>query len=66
MCVHLCTRSRTLSTVAQPRRSAGFTAEERESFGSRLLGAPPTGCGLVDTLRAQHPEVQAYTYYSYR
>ncbi|KAL6765893.1 Endonuclease/exonuclease/phosphatase [Haematococcus lacustris] len=48
-------------------RSAGFTQEERDSFGTRLLGARETGgAGLVDVLRMQHPEVQAYTYYSFR
>ncbi|KAJ9510708.1 hypothetical protein QJQ45_027658, partial [Haematococcus lacustris] len=41
--------------------------EERDSFGTRLLGARETGgAGLVDVLRMQHPEVQAYTYYSFR
>ncbi|GBF99865.1 hypothetical protein Rsub_12505 [Raphidocelis subcapitata] len=44
-------------------RSAGFTQEERDSFGEKLV-AP--GGPLVDTFRAQHPNVVGYTYYSYR
>eukprot|EP00878_Enallax_costatus_P035708 GHUV01039909.1.p1 GENE.GHUV01039909.1~~GHUV01039909.1.p1 ORF type:complete len:259 (+),score=66.25 GHUV01039909.1:72-848(+) len=43
-------------------RSAGFTQEERDSFGANLLGR----AGLVDTWRAQHPGIVGYTYYSYR
>lgn len=43
------------------------TQEERDSFGTRLLGPSASGgAGLVDVLRAQHPDVVAYTYYSYR
>ncbi len=43
-------------------RSAGFTQEERDSFGTNLL----SGAGLVDTYRMQHPQAVGYTYYSYR
>ena len=43
-------------------RSAGFTVEERGSFAERLLG----GAGLVDSFRARHPGVVAYSYYGYR
>ncbi|KAL5810532.1 hypothetical protein ACOSQ4_027100 [Xanthoceras sorbifolium] len=43
------------------RRSAGFTDEERQSFGTNFLSL-----GLVDTFRAQHPDVVGYTYWGYR
>ncbi|KAG9444983.1 hypothetical protein H6P81_016323 [Aristolochia fimbriata] len=43
------------------RRSAGFTAEERESFGVNFLSN-----GFVDTFRHQHPGVVGYTYWGYR
>lgn len=43
------------------RGNAGFSDEERESFG-RLLDA-----GFVDTFRAQHPDLAgAYSWWSYR
>ncbi|KAH7654908.1 exodeoxyribonuclease III protein [Dioscorea alata] len=43
------------------RRSAGFTEEERKSFGDNFLSR-----GLVDTFRKQHPNVVGYTYWGYR
>ncbi|NP_001146906.2 DNA-(apurinic or apyrimidinic site) endonuclease, chloroplastic isoform X8 [Zea mays] len=43
------------------RRSAGFTNEERESFGTNFLSK-----GFVDTFRKQHPNVVAYSYWGYR
>ncbi|GAV89727.1 Exo_endo_phos domain-containing protein [Cephalotus follicularis] len=43
------------------RRSAGFTDEERQSFGVNFLSL-----GFVDTFRKQHPGVVGYTYYGYR
>ncbi|KAJ8899029.1 hypothetical protein K2173_008853 [Erythroxylum novogranatense] len=43
------------------RRSAGFTDEERQSFGENFLSK-----GFVDTFRRQHPNVVGYTYWSYR
>jgi exodeoxyribonuclease-3 len=43
------------------KRSAGFTLEERESFGRLLLGD-----GFVDTFRRQHPKAVGYTYWGYR
>ncbi|GIL73256.1 hypothetical protein Vretimale_4856 [Volvox reticuliferus] len=43
-------------------RSAGFTVEERESFGRLLLGE----VGLVDTFRALFPGTVAYTYFTRR
>ncbi|GIL42718.1 hypothetical protein Vafri_653 [Volvox africanus] len=43
-------------------RSAGFTVEERESFGRLLLGE----VGLVDTFRAMFPRTVAYTYFTRR
>eukprot|EP00258_Populus_trichocarpa_P027581 XP_024443600.1 DNA-(apurinic or apyrimidinic site) lyase, chloroplastic isoform X4 [Populus trichocarpa] len=43
------------------KRSAGFTEEERQSFGSNFLSK-----GLVDTFRKQHPNVVGYTYWGYR
>ncbi|CAH2058530.1 unnamed protein product [Thlaspi arvense] len=43
------------------KRSAGFTIEERESFGANFLDK-----GLVDTFRKQHPGVVGYTYWGYR
>ncbi|ESQ52865.1 hypothetical protein EUTSA_v10016487mg [Eutrema salsugineum] len=43
------------------KRSAGFTIEERQSFGANFLDK-----GLVDTFRKQHPGVVGYTYWGYR
>lgn len=43
------------------RTSAGFTNEERESFGTNFLSK-----GFVDTYRKQHPNVIGYTYWGYR
>ncbi|XVF41339.1 hypothetical protein PTKIN_Ptkin01aG0272200 [Pterospermum kingtungense] len=43
------------------KRSAGFTIEERQSFGTNFLSK-----GLVDTFRKQHPGVVGYTYWGYR
>ncbi|KFK32451.1 hypothetical protein AALP_AA6G243700 [Arabis alpina] len=43
------------------KRSAGFTKEERESFGASFLDK-----GFVDTFRKQHPGVVGYTYWGYR
>ncbi|KDO43005.1 hypothetical protein CISIN_1g048138mg, partial [Citrus sinensis] len=43
------------------RRSAGFTDEERQSFGANFLSK-----GFVDTFRAQHRGVVGYTYWGYR
>lgn len=43
------------------RRSAGFTDEERQSFGTNFLSK-----GFVDTFRRQHPGVVGYTYWGYR
>ncbi|KAK8590222.1 hypothetical protein V6N13_088991 [Hibiscus sabdariffa] len=43
------------------RRSAGFTIEERQSFGTNFLSR-----GFVDTFRKQHPGVVGYTYWGYR
>jgi exonuclease III len=40
-------------------RSAGFTQEERDSFGQQVLGH----ARLVDSFRQQHPGVVGYTYY---
>ena len=43
------------------RGNAGFSDEERESFG-KLLDA-----GFVDTFRARHPDLEgAYSWWSYR
>ncbi|ETV92572.1 exodeoxyribonuclease III, variant [Aphanomyces invadans] len=42
------------------KRSAGFTNEERASFGSFLAS------GFVDSFRRLHAHTQAYTYFSYR
>ncbi|RYF08190.1 MAG: exodeoxyribonuclease III, partial [Deltaproteobacteria bacterium] len=42
-------------------RSPGFTQEERASFRQHLLER-----GLVDAFRQLHPQVCAYTFYSYR
>ncbi|KAF5843588.1 exodeoxyribonuclease III [Dunaliella salina] len=47
-------------------KSAGFTPEERASFGARYLKPAPEGCELTDTFRKQFPEVVGYTYFSYR
>nr|ACB29409.1 apurinic endonuclease-redox protein [Arabidopsis thaliana] len=43
------------------KRSAGFTEEERQSFGANFLDK-----GFVDTFRKQHPGVVGYTYWGYR
>lgn len=43
-------------------RSAGFTIEERESFGRLLLGE----VGMVDSFRALHPGVVGYTYFTHK
>ncbi|KAG2442710.1 hypothetical protein HXX76_002793 [Chlamydomonas incerta] len=43
-------------------RSAGFTVEERESFGRLLLGE----AGLADTFRRLYPDTVAYTYFTRR
>uniref|UniRef100_J3L4Y5 DNA-(apurinic or apyrimidinic site) endonuclease n=1 Tax=Oryza brachyantha TaxID=4533 RepID=J3L4Y5_ORYBR len=43
------------------RKSAGFTNEERESFGTNFLSK-----GFIDTFRNQHPDVVAYSYWGYR
>ena len=43
-------------------KSAGFTIEERESFGKNFI----EGAGFVDTFRAQHPDVVGFTYFSHR
>ncbi|VYS55185.1 unnamed protein product [Arabidopsis thaliana] len=43
------------------KRSAGFTKEERQSFGANFLDK-----GFVDTFRKQHPGVVGYTYWGYR
>jgi exodeoxyribonuclease III len=42
------------------RRSAGFTDEERESFGQILES------GFVDTFRHLHPDKVEYSYFGYR
>jgi exonuclease III len=60
-------------------RSPGFTREERDSFGTRLLGGDGDGgdgggdggnkgegLGLVDSFRAMYPKTRAYTYYGHR
>lgn len=50
-----------LKNPATNRGNAGFSDEERESFG-QLLDA-----GFVDTFRARHPDVTgAYSWWSYR
>ncbi|KAL5546439.1 hypothetical protein UlMin_006126 [Ulmus minor] len=43
------------------KRSAGFTEEERQSFGKNFLSN-----GFVDTFRRQHPNVVGYTYWGFR
>ncbi|KAG2450155.1 hypothetical protein HYH02_000257 [Chlamydomonas schloesseri] len=43
-------------------KSAGFTPEERESFGRLLLGE----AGLADTFRRLYPDTVAYTYFTRR
>ncbi|EFH56191.1 apurinic endonuclease-redox protein [Arabidopsis lyrata subsp. lyrata] len=43
------------------KRNAGFTIEERQSFGANFLDK-----GFVDTFRKQHPGVVGYTYWGYR
>ncbi|GKV50034.1 hypothetical protein SLEP1_g56749 [Rubroshorea leprosula] len=43
------------------KRSAGFTNEERQSFGTNFISR-----GFVDTFRKQHPDVVGYTYWGYR
>lgn len=50
-----------LSIPKGNRRSAGFTDEERKSFGDNFLAR-----GLVDTFRKQNPNVVGYTYWGYR
>ena len=47
-------------------RSAGFTREERDSFGARLLGDGDDGLALVDTFRKMYAHTRAYTYYGHR
>ncbi|GKV48860.1 hypothetical protein SLEP1_g55650 [Rubroshorea leprosula] len=42
------------------KRSAGFTNEERHSFGTNFISR-----GFVDTFRKQHPDVVGYTYWGY-
>lgn len=42
------------------KRSAGFTDEERESFGNILEN------GFVDTFRHLHPDKVEYSYFGYR
>lgn len=50
-----------LANPGPNRGNAGFSDEERESFG-KLLDA-----GFVDTFRAQHPDLAgAYSWWSYR
>ncbi|GKV47545.1 hypothetical protein SLEP1_g54441 [Rubroshorea leprosula] len=43
------------------RLLAGFTNEERHSFGTNFISR-----GFVDTFRKQHPDVVGYTYWGYR
>jgi exodeoxyribonuclease-3 len=44
-------------------KSAGFTIEERTSFGKNFINE----CGMVDSFRAQYPgQVVGYTYFSHR
>ncbi|KAJ4706318.1 DNA-(apurinic or apyrimidinic site) lyase [Melia azedarach] len=43
------------------KRSADFTDEERQSFGTNFLSK-----GFVVTFRAQHPGVVGYIYWGYR
>lgn len=51
-----------LANPASNRRNAGFTDEERASFG-QLLGEQ----GFADTFRAGHPgQAQRYSWWSYR
>ena len=50
-----------LARPKQNRQSAGFSDEERASFGSLL------GSGFVDTFRHFHPDTaEAYSWWSYR
>ena len=42
-------------------QAPGFSTQERESFRERYLAAK-----LVDAFRAIHPQVRAYSFYSYR
>lgn len=50
-----------LARPAQNRRSAGFSDEERESFGELL------GSGFIDSFRHFHPDLEgAYSWWSYR
>ena len=49
--------------IANPKsnkKTAGFTDEERESFGKILLN-----CGLIDTYRYLHPSKIEYSFWSY-
>lgn len=51
-----------LANPATNRRNAGFTDEERESFGRLLQGQ-----GFTDTFRGQNPSLaQRYSWWSYR
>ena len=51
-----------LANPATNRRNAGFTDEERESFGQLL-----DDHGFTDTFRARHPKLaQRYSWWSYR
>ena len=51
-----------LANPATNRRNAGFTDEERESFGTLL-----NDHGFTDTFRAQFPKLgQRYSWWSYR
>jgi len=51
-----------LANPASNRRNAGFTDEERASFGQLLADH-----GFTDTFRAQHPTLaQRYSWWSYR
>ena len=42
-------------------KSAGFTPEERQSFKEKYMEG-----GFIDPFRVQHPDVVAYTYWSFR
>lgn len=58
-CAH---REIDLANPRANRRNAGFTVEERESFG-RLLGDE----GFADTFRQRHPDLAgAYSWWTYR
>lgn len=43
-------------------KSAGFTIEERESFGKNFIDSDL----FVDTFRRQHPDAVGFTYFSHR